>query len=74
MQQAKIDNSKALGADIRHARKQQKFTQEELADLAGVGPRFISDIENGKDTAQLGKALLVLAALGIGLYALSKWR
>lgn len=74
MQQAKIDNSEALGADIRHARKQQKFTQEELADLAGVGRRFISDIENGKDTAQLGKALLVLAALGIGLYALSKWR
>lgn len=58
---------------IRRARKAQKMTQEELAGLTGTGCRFISDLEHGKESAQLGKTLLVLSALGIALSALYTW-
>lgn len=41
--------------------------QEELADLAGCSPRFVHDLETGKDTVQLAKLLTVLDALGLHL-------
>ncbi|WP_236619930.1 helix-turn-helix transcriptional regulator [Micavibrio aeruginosavorus] len=69
-----IPNPKELGAIVREARKEQHLTQEELAGLTGTGRRFISELEQGKTTLELGKVLLVLAALGIALYALSKWK
>ena len=49
---------------VRTARKAQGLRQDELAGAAGVGLRFIVDLEAGKPTAQLGKALQVLEALG----------
>ena len=36
-----------------------------LAKLCGVGSRFISDVENGKSTIELGKVLHVLQCLGL---------
>lgn len=56
-----------LGAVIAHARKSRGYTQQDFADIAGVGRRFISDLENGKATVQLGKLLQVLTALGLDL-------
>ena len=53
-----------LGAIVRAARKAQKLRQDQLAGVANVGLRFIVDLEKGKPTAQIGKALTVLAALG----------
>jgi len=38
--------------------------QDELAGAAGVGIRFVVELEAGKPTAQLGKVLQVLSALG----------
>jgi HTH-type transcriptional regulator / antitoxin HipB len=43
------------------------MTQRELALVAGTGERFVVDLESGKVTAQLGRALTVLAALGLRL-------
>ena len=40
-------------------------TQEKLALTAGTGLRFIIDLEKGKPTCQLGKALTVMNTLGI---------
>jgi HTH-type transcriptional regulator / antitoxin HipB len=37
--------------------------------MTGGGTPFLSDLENGKETIELGKALVVLAALGIDLKA-----
>lgn len=54
----------AIGALVRATRKAQKLRQDELAGAAGVGLRFIVDLEQGKSTAQIGKALQVLDALG----------
>ena len=43
------------------------MTQGELALVSGSGVRFISDLENGKATCELGKALDVLVNLGVEL-------
>ena len=57
-------DSKSLGLIVRRERKAQKLRQAELAAAAGVGIRFIVDLEAGKSTLQLEKALHVLATLG----------
>ena len=60
-----IDTPETLGQYIRVRRKQQGATQTEFASLCGVGVRFISDLENGKPTIELGKTLQVLKCLGL---------
>lgn len=70
----KIPNTKDLGLMVRDARKEQGLSQDDLAGMTGVGRRFIGDVEQGKETAQLGKVLLILSALGLVLYAASKWK
>ena len=57
-------DSNELGQIVRHERKAQGLRQAELAAAAGVGIRFIVDLEAGKPTLQLEKALHVLATLG----------
>ena len=57
----------ALGTAVRRARKAHGLTQADLAGLAGTGPRFISELERGKASAELGKVLDVLAVLGLRL-------
>ena len=57
----------ALGLAVRRARKTHGLTQAGLAGLAGTGPRFISELERGKASAELGKVLDVLAVLGLHL-------
>ncbi len=64
-----VPNSIAFGQLIKEERKRQGFTQAEFAGLCGVGITFLSQLENGKETAELGKALNVLTMLGIDLYA-----
>ena len=59
-----------IGNIVRKARKAQGMRQDELAGAAGVGLRFIVDIEAGKPTAQIGKTLQVLAALGCSVEVL----
>ena len=64
-----IDNSQSLGAAIRRRRVELRLSQSELADVARTTLRFISELENGKTSAQLAGVLRVLAALGIELVA-----
>ena len=45
------------------------MSQANFADLAGVGRRFLSELEAGKPTLEIGKVLLVLTAAGIELVA-----
>lgn len=59
------ENLKPLGALIRRIRKDRKLTQLELATLSGVGINFVSQIENGKATAQMGKVLDVAKVIGL---------
>lgn len=54
-----------FGTLVRSHRLKQGITQADLASISGVGTRFISDLENGKPTIALGKALQVAYALGL---------
>ena len=56
-----------IGDIVRTTRKAAGLRQDELAGAAGVGLRFIVDLEAGKPTTQIGKTLQVLAALGCSL-------
>jgi y4mF family transcriptional regulator len=53
-----------LGHALRAARKHLKLTQPQLALAAGVGVRFIVDLEAGKPTLRLEKVLRVIDVLG----------
>ncbi|HYN61982.1 MAG TPA: helix-turn-helix transcriptional regulator [Rubrivivax sp.] len=59
-----MDSPLALGQAARAARKQLGLTQPQLALAAGVGVRFIVDLEAGKPTLRLESILRVLHALG----------
>lgn len=50
---------------VRMERKRAGLRQDELAGAAGVGTRFIVELEAGKPTLQVGKLLRVLETLGI---------
>ncbi|MBR1997559.1 MAG: helix-turn-helix transcriptional regulator [Akkermansia sp.] len=73
MKHNKLSTVTDIGALVREARKSQSITQEQLAGVAGTGIRLISDLENGKNTIQVEKVIKVIEALGLGLYAMSRW-
>jgi len=56
-----------IGKLVRDTRKALGVSQHDLALTSGTGQRFISELENGKATCQLGKVLVVLQTLGIKL-------
>jgi y4mF family transcriptional regulator len=60
-----VSDPSALGRAVRDARRALGLKQRDLSLSAGVGVRFLVDIEKGKPTAQIGKIMQVLAALGI---------
>lgn len=60
----KIQSTQQLGQALRSARKQLGLTQSELALAAGVGVRFIVDLEAGKPTVRLETVMRVIEALG----------
>lgn len=60
-----IENATAFGQVIRAARRRHRMTQRELALIAGTGERFVVDLEGGKPTMQLGRAIAVAVALGL---------
>ena len=59
--------TKAVGGSVRKRREELGMNQSELALVSGTGVHFISDLENGKETCQLGKTLNVLGNLGLEL-------
>lgn len=66
---ATITRAEHLGTVIRAARKQLGLTLAECAGANGVGVRFLSELERGKETAELGLALRVAASLGVRIEA-----
>jgi y4mF family transcriptional regulator len=62
-----IHTTADLGRLVKKAREEKGLTQQEFADLTGVGRRFVSELENGKPTVEFGKALKVALGAGISL-------
>ncbi len=57
----------AFGRQIRLQRKRHGLRQSELAALCGVGTRFVSELENGKPSIEIGRAFHVAAMVGLEL-------
>ena len=63
-----LDNTIAkLGTIVKQSRKEQGLTQEQLAATTGVGVRFIRELEHGKASCHIGKALHVVSMLGLDI-------
>jgi len=56
--------SREIGQFVRSRRKAAKLTQRELAELAAVGTRFVSELERGKGSLRLDVVNRVLAVFG----------
>jgi y4mF family transcriptional regulator len=53
-----------LSEFVKERRNSAKLTQSKLAEKAGVGLRFVRDLEQGKETIRLDKANQVLQLFG----------
>ena len=67
-----LQSTSDVGALVREARKRMKFSQQQLADFAGVGRRFISELESGKPTLEFNRVARVCAACGVELFGGSR--
>lgn len=67
-----LQSPATLGEMVRSARKAMKMSQSHFAAHAGVGRRFVSELESGKESVEFGKALACAAAAGIDLWAQSR--
>jgi HTH-type transcriptional regulator / antitoxin HipB len=61
-----------LGEIVREKRRLLEMTQADLAGIAGVGARFLSEVERGKETAEVGRILHVLARLGLDVWVVPR--
>jgi HTH-type transcriptional regulator/antitoxin HipB len=67
-----VTNASELGSFIQEERHILGITQAELAELANVSVPFLSHVENGKETAQIGKVFRVLEQLGCGMLVVGR--
>lgn len=67
MDMTKITNARELGQLVRQRRQAVGLTLRDAAGMAGVGVRFLSELERGKATMQLGLVLEVLQLFGLEL-------
>jgi transcriptional regulator with XRE-family HTH domain len=63
----RVETAAEFGRVLRRRRKELGHTQAEVAALCHVGVRFLSELERGKATAELGRALKVARRLGLEL-------
>jgi len=56
-----------IGERVRQVRLGMNMTQQRFADMAGVGRRFLIELEHGKARLEIGRVLAVCQAAGIKL-------
>ncbi len=64
MQDLIHESPQAIGDFIRHRRLASHLTQQQLGELAGVGTRFVSELERGKPTLRMDAVNRVLRVFG----------
>ncbi len=68
----KVSTPIEIGKLVRARRKAAGLTLKDAAGMAGVGVRFLSELERGKATLQLGLAIAVLQVFGLELHVLPR--
>ncbi|MNH55728.1 Helix-turn-helix domain protein [compost metagenome] len=68
----RLSSTANLGELVRERRLEMSLTQQDLADAAGTGRRFISELEGGKATLEFGRILQACRILGIDLFAMTR--
>ena len=61
----KIKTTRDIGLLMREARSRKGLSQAALAKMINVTQTWISWVENGKPTAEIGSVLLALSTLGV---------
>jgi len=67
-----VRDATEIGVVLRRARKRQGLTQQQLADLVGVGVRFVSEVERGKGTAEVDRVIDLLRGVGIDVFLVAR--
>ena len=62
-----INSATDFGLSLKRRRKELGYTQRYLSEFTGFSISFISDLENGKSTAELGKAIYLANMLGLDI-------
>ncbi|MBO4845325.1 MAG: helix-turn-helix transcriptional regulator [Lachnospiraceae bacterium] len=62
-----INNAADFGKALKKRRKELGYTQRYISEFTGFSISFISDLENGKSTAELGKAIYLTNMLGLDI-------
>ena len=65
MNRTVIESTRDFGLAVRAARKEAGLSQAQLAQRCGCSQRFVSELERGKQTAELGRALRLLVELDV---------
>ena len=68
----KVTQAEDIGRLVRQRRKEAGLTLKDAAGMAGVGVRFLSELERGKSTLQLGLVIEVLQMFGLELHVQSR--
>lgn len=64
-----VEAARLLGAQIRLARRERRWSQDELAERAGITTRTVYKIEHGDLSVRLGSAFEAAALLGVPLFS-----
>ncbi|MBQ0041188.1 MAG: helix-turn-helix transcriptional regulator [Clostridiales bacterium] len=68
----KISETTEFGKAIRARRRELGYTQAYLSEFSGLSVSFISDVENGKKTIELGKSIYLANLLGMDIELISR--
>ena len=69
MEAMRVESASDFGRAVRAARKEAGLSQMQLAKRCGCSQRFVSEVERGKETAELGRAIKLLEVLNVPLSA-----
>ncbi len=67
-----VTSTEELGREIRRRRKELGYTQVFLSDASGLSASFLSDVENGKETCEIGKCMRLVQLLGLDIRIVSR--
>jgi transcriptional regulator with XRE-family HTH domain len=62
-----VEIKQLLGARIRELRKNRNLTQEQLSEMVGINPKYVSSIERGKENPTLDTCIKIAESLEVSI-------